>query len=229
MRSWLSSWPSTWFLLALSLAACRVHVTVDSEVGGTSPPSAGQFKSAAPITRLGLAPAPKYVSRGPEGWAREAIGELSARVISAIARRDGIALAALVHPVKGLRISPYASAQGWNDLVFTARELPTVLRERHVYPWGRDPVTHALLSVSPTELFDRTFGAVDWSLDYVHFRELDETDDRFDLFPRGVTARYEHRSKSDIFDERALELVFVRWEKEHRLVAIAHATRADTP
>jgi hypothetical protein len=75
-------------------------------------------------------------SPAPPARARAMIERRARQAISALKSKDMTRLAALVHPEKGLRFSPYADVNPQADLIFTRRQLKTLSASKRRYVWG---------------------------------------------------------------------------------------------
>ena len=66
--------------------------------------------------------------------------------MDALKRRDGAALAAVAHPSKGVRFTPYAYVTPAKDIVLSRAELPSAYSDTRIRTWGitsgkGDPIT----------------------------------------------------------------------------------------
>jgi hypothetical protein len=68
--------------------------------------------------------------------AEQAVRQGARQVLEALQRTDGPELAALVHPRKGVRFSPYAFVRTDGDLVFMPEQLRAMASDQTVYRWG---------------------------------------------------------------------------------------------
>jgi len=95
------------------------------------------------------------------GWVDEAVAARAAQAIMALKERDLQRLAALVHPDKGVRFSPYTYVQvgpdayGGEDLVFRSAQLPGLLADSTVYHWGVYDGSGAPIDLTFQEYYDR--------------------------------------------------------------------------
>lgn len=80
--------------------------------------------------------APAAVSGREQAGAEQTVPERSRLVLQALQASDWERLAALAHPGKGVRFSPYAFVRTDSDLVFMPDQLRAVATDETVYQWG---------------------------------------------------------------------------------------------
>jgi len=104
----------------------------------------------------------KYVvCRIPSQQAQDLIAAQAADVMQALMKANMSALAQFVHPVKGLRFSPYAS-KDTTDVVMTASQLADALRNPAKRVWGTDdgsgdPIRLSFAGYYHKFVYDRDF------------------------------------------------------------------------
>ena len=111
----------------------------------------------------------KVRSAGLTGWVRAAgfqcrlspeeakteISQETAIVIQALKRKDMNALAAYVHPVKGVRFSPSATVAAGANVVLAAQAVRQWLETPAKRVWGSDDATGAPIRLSPAEFYKK--------------------------------------------------------------------------
>lgn len=125
----------------------RVTPGVDSPVVGSIPPYGMGVQIIGPEQHVdGEKWVPVRYGK-LEGWANraylarqvgaadEAVAIRAIEVIQALKNRDLEALAAVIHPEKGVRFSPY-SFVGSEDLLFSREQIPGLWVDLTVYRWG---------------------------------------------------------------------------------------------
>lgn len=70
------------------------------------------------------------------GAVDETLRQLASQVVTAFSGHDGSALAALVHPDKGMRFSPSAYVDPENDRVVFRDRITRLWQDTQVYQWG---------------------------------------------------------------------------------------------
>jgi len=86
----------------------------------------------------GWVPARDVVCRVPSQAAQDIIAAQAAAVLQALKAANMAELAGFVHPIKGLRFSPYASVDAKTDVVLTASQLNGALQDQAKRVWGGD-------------------------------------------------------------------------------------------
>ena len=71
-----------------------------------------------------------------ESDAKEIIEATATKVINAISEKDAATISELVHPVKGLRFTPYTFVSLEDDIVFTQEEMKGFFDNTNEYLWG---------------------------------------------------------------------------------------------
>lgn len=135
---------AVWYFRQLSRSSDRRPATVS-----TPPP--------APVAPAPAAPAALAVEPAPSTAPQEA--EL---VLKALQTRNMAELAAHVHPVKGLRFSPYIHIDPKRSVVLQASELPKALDDPTPRRWGSedgtgDPIVRSFASYYARFVYDRDF------------------------------------------------------------------------
>lgn len=167
----------------------------------------------------------------PPARAKAIIARRAQQVISALKSKDMTRLASLVHPGKGLRFSPYEDVNPRADLVFTRRQLKTLLASKRRYVWGAYDG-----SGDPIRL---TFGAYYRDFVYDHdYAKAVQVNYNGEIIGRGTTPNkirevypeaiaVEHHftgfdPKYDGMDWKSLWLVFEKKNEAWYLVGIVH-------
>src|ERR1044072_6293887 len=85
-------------------------------------------------------------------------------VVAALKARDGIRLAALAHPSKGVRFTPYGFVRADRDVVLTRDQVATIFTDTTRRTWGTadgtgDPLTSSFEQYSRRFVYDVDFAA----------------------------------------------------------------------
>jgi hypothetical protein len=138
----------------------------------------------------------------------------------------------LVHPVLGVRFSPYATVQAGvgGDLVFSADELPGLMADPAVYHWGTYdgsglPIDATFRAYNDEFVYDVDFARPD----VVGFNERvgqgNSIDNIATVYPNGVMVEYHFEGFDPQYagmDWRSLRLVFEELGGIWYLVGIVH-------
>jgi len=152
------------------------------------------------------------------------------RVLAALRNRDGRALAALVHPEKGVRFSPSAYVDVGTDRVFSAAQVEKLWSDDRIYRWG-----DAEGSGDPIELTARAYlarYALGEGEDFTQPTSVHVDDDRAvgstvnnaaQVYPGAARVEFFAAGKqADGYDWQTLRLVFERSGQRWWLVGVIH-------
>jgi hypothetical protein len=134
-------------VIGLALIACA-----GAAAPGPSPSASVSPRSSGPIARQLSA-----------ADAEAAVGSLVRDTLAALKERDGQALAALTHPSKGVRFSPYAYVQATN-ITLSAVQLRTAFTDPTKRTWGvtdgkGDPIILNFADYTGSYIYERDFAA----------------------------------------------------------------------
>ncbi len=167
-------------------------------------------------------------------------------VLTVLRDRDGSGLAALAHPEKGVRFSPYSSVDTDKDLVFSRAQLKTFWEDPQRYVWGiydgldpdpQEDGEKAKINLTPQKyherfIMDRDFSnpsrvSVDDDQTYGNMRN-----NAASVYPDGTWVEYyiaasEYEATPEEgefrgFDWAALRLVFEPCKERWCLVGVIH-------
>lgn len=154
---------------------------------------------------------------------------VAARVLEAVATRDGSGLAALAHPGHGVRFSPYAYVDVAQDRVLDRSALEALWTDERIHTWGSfdgsgDPIQMTAAQYVDRFVRDRDFSKA--TVITVNNRRArgNTADNSAEVYPRGTIVEYyvEPSEGQAEMDWAALRLVFERHEGEWRLVGVIH-------
>ena len=162
--------------------------------------------------------------------ARAAVLGAASMVIAALQTRDGPGLAALAHPEKGVRFSPYAAVDTDTDMVFSQARLKGFWGDPQQYAWGAydgsgDPIELTPRDYHARFIVDRDFAnptrvGIDDDRAYGNTINNAET-----VYPNSIRIEfYIGPSDEDAagLDWAALRLVFEPYNGRWYLVAVIH-------
>lgn len=122
----------TWFVLILALilllTACTPTPQVDPTATVTAPPE----PTRPPTTTVTTPPEPTPTETAAPPLSLEDVAEV---IINALAEDDLATVAGFVHPVMGVRFSPYTYVED-EHLVFMSAELPGLFDDETIFLWG---------------------------------------------------------------------------------------------
>jgi hypothetical protein len=156
--------------------------------------------------------------------------ERAREAAAALARRDLKALASMIHPTKGVRLSPYAYVDPSSDVVLSARQVEDGFSDGTVRTWGTadgsgDPIRGSFSAYFDRFVYDADFAsAKEVSLDRVlgsgntinNTQKVYATASVVELHIPGQDPQFEG------MDWRSLRLVFEREGERLWLVGVIH-------
>ncbi len=187
-------------------------------VAANSGPTAHAIAGAAPTGHGAGGPVPCNLADAADA------------VLAIIAARDFAALAALVHPDRGVRFSPYASIDPETDRHFSREALSAAGDDATVYRWGHfdgsgEPIELTVAAYFDRFVYDKNFAAtrhraVDERLG--HGNSIDNVNQ---VYPSGRYVEYHVPGENPEYgglDWASLRLVFVDHDGCARLVGVVH-------
>lgn len=147
---------------------------------------------------------------------------------AAAAIRDGEyeALSRLVHPERGLVITPFSTVNLSSDRWFTAEETAGFGTDRQAYIWGADPVTGKVIELPPAEFFagyiyDHEFASTAVVGINTVVQQGNALENVSAIFPDAVFVDLHQPGQDGMWS--TLRLVFEEYEGSLRLVALIHS------
>jgi len=89
------------------------------------------------------------------GYAKKAIKETADKLINALSVKESGCISDFVHPVKGLRFTPYTYVSQEHDVVFNVKEVINFFKDQEHYLWGHYDGTGDKISLTPGEYYDK--------------------------------------------------------------------------
>lgn len=169
------------------------------------------------------------VSYTPEE-AEEIISDRVEKVLNLIAGRDMKALIEYVHPVKGVRFSPYSYVDLENSVVFMPSDFEEFFSSSTEYNWGSYDGTGEPITLTPAAYYDIFI----YDQDFRNAERISYNKQLFqgnminnapDVYPGSIIVEYHFTGidpKYEGMDWRSLRLVFEEFEGEWLLVGIIH-------
>jgi hypothetical protein len=160
--------------------------------------------------------------------AEKIIKETSDQLIQAIGSKDAELIAAFVHPVKGVRFTPYTYVSPDIDQVFDQEQMKNFFDDQKVYFWGNYDGTGDEIRLTPSQYYDRFI----YSEDFVNAEEVgynqvlslgNMLENQFEVYENPIIVEYYFSGfdpKYEGIDWRSLRLVFEEYEDQWKLVGI---------
>jgi hypothetical protein len=173
----------------------------------------------------------EYLLAGDRLLTREQaqVASLAAQAVEALKNQDLDSLAALVHPVYGLRFSPYGFVQN-EHRVFPADQVKTLLDDPSSYTWGSYDGSGEPINLTFSDYFNRFV----WSRDFSQAQRVsfdqrlgsgNTLDNSHEFYPGAVVVEYHIPGQDPAYggmDWQSLRLVFQPDGLGWRLVGIIH-------
>lgn len=169
-----------------------------------------------------VVPAPPGVNEG-----EALVRGRGAQALMALQSKNGAALAALAHPSKGVRFSPYANASA-KDIVLTAAQLKAAYADKTVRKWGVADGSGEPINLT----FDAYAKKFVYSLDFLNAPETaynkrlgtgNSLHNLPQFYPNSVFVEYHFPDPSESkLQWRSLRLVFQQDKGEWMLVGVVH-------
>jgi hypothetical protein len=158
------------------------------------------------------------------------LSEFSQSIIQILKNRDFKSLSAVIHPEKGVRISPYAYVDPGSDLTFKPDEFRELVSSSNTLTWGIFDGTGEKIEMN----FEAYYNRFIYDVDFAKPEVLSENQSRAkgnsinnvkEIYPAGEYVEYYFSGFDEQFggmDWRALRLVFEKLEDHYFLVGIIH-------
>ena len=155
---------------------------------------------------------------------------VSTQVVKALQAKDGKTLAALTHPTKGVRFSPYGYINtDKSDLVFKKSRIAGLFASKKIYDWGafdagEEEIKMNYANYHKKFVYDVNFAAVK----NVKYNEVINHGTTIvnvaEAYPNGKFVEYYYpgTKKYEQMDWRSLRLIFEKSGRKWYLVGISH-------
>ena len=156
---------------------------------------------------------------------------LEHQVITALKDQEMSILASLIHPEKGVRLSPYSYVDTCNDLVFTREQIRNFFKDSRQYVWGHYDNNGLPMQMKTKEYFNNYI----YDYDYANADEINynptigrslTVSNIFEVYPHSIVVEYgkgQPDSAAEKGDWRSIKLVFEKDDAgKWYLVGILH-------
>jgi len=200
-------------VFGLVLAACA-----GAAAPGPSPSASGTAQPSGPLARQLSA-----------ADAEAAVGVLVRDTLAAFKKRDGPALAALAHPSKGVRFSPYAYIQATN-VTLMAAQLANAFTDPTKRRWGitdgkGDPIILTFADYTGTYIYARDFASSSQTAFNKTIGAGNTIDNTADAYPNAILFEaYDPGPDPQMkdFQWQCVRLLFERSSDRWFLVSVVH-------
>jgi len=200
-------------VFGLMLVACA-----GAAAPGPSPSASGTAQPSGPLARQLSA-----------ADAEAAVGVLVRDTLAAFKKRDGPALAALAHPSKGVRFSPYAYIQATN-VTLMAAQLANAFTDPTKRRWGitdgkGDPIILTFADYTGTYIYARDFASSSQTAFNKTIGAGNTIDNTADAYPNAILFEaYDPGPDPQMkdFEWQCVRLLFERSSDRWFLVSVVH-------
>lgn len=163
-------------------------------------------------------------------FAKEIIREKADKLINAIANKDTNSISAIVHPLKGVRFTPYTHVSTEEDVVFNRDKIDGFFENQDVYLWGRYDGTGDEISLLPGEYYEKFIYTEDFiNAEEISYNEVlssgNMIENQFEIYENAIVVEYYFSGFNPDYvgmDWKSLRLVFEEHEGSWYLVGIIH-------
>ena len=160
---------------------------------------------------------------------QQAVLDRATEVIALIKAKDLITLSTYIHPMDGLRFSPYAFVNA-TDQVFSAEEVASLFADSAVYSWGTFSGSGTPIDINFADYYSKFIYDVDFA--NTHRLALNHRlgvstslDNSHEFYPGAMIVEYHFPGVDPQFeglDWRSLRLVFLEENNTWYLVCLIH-------
>ncbi|MDI9475511.1 MAG: hypothetical protein ACOX0L_04185 [Natronincolaceae bacterium] len=163
-------------------------------------------------------------------FAEMIIGEISNELIEAISIKDFETVSEFVHPVKGVRFTPYTYVSLDNDIVFNRVEIENFFADQNVYIWGIYDGIGDDISLTPSRYYEKFIYTEDFkNAEAIGYNEVlsmgNMIENQFEVYDNAIVVEYYFSGFNPDYagmDWRSLRLVFQQYQNDWKLVGIIH-------
>ncbi|MCX7710220.1 MAG: LysM peptidoglycan-binding domain-containing protein [Clostridia bacterium] len=159
----------------------------------------------------------------------EDISSVQKHVIELIRNRDFKALSKYVHPVKGIRFSPYPPPNIQEDLVFTSAQVSKFTMDKRKYVWGYGAGSGDPMKMTPVEYFnsfvyDKDFARIGIEKKKYEGMDYSTPNPLGDVYSRSMIAVYYYSGseKYHYFDWSRLILAYEKYNGKWYIIGTIH-------
>jgi hypothetical protein len=213
------------FLLVSVLTACNLafpNPNNETPDLPTTPPTSLPFPTD-------LSPTSPSIDATTPVWSNQTILDRASDVVQTLKSQDFISLASYVHPVNGVRFSPYAFVQEANQ-VLSVDEVASIMSNSSVYTWGAYSGTGETINLGFPDyyskfIYDEDFAnAPQVALNH-RLSSGNSIDNSAEYYPGSMIIEYYFPGFDPQYggmDWRSLRLVFSEYNSIWYLVGIIH-------
>lgn len=162
--------------------------------------------------------------------AEKIIEKTATEVMIAIKNKDGEAISEYVHPVKGVRFTPYTTVSTDKDVVIHKKDMKDFFADEDIYNWGIYDGIGDEIKLTPSQYYEKFIYSQDFiNADEIGYNEVLSTgnmiENQFEVYKNAIVVEYyipEINPEYQGIDWESLRLVFEEHDGSWVLVGIIH-------
>ncbi len=162
--------------------------------------------------------------------AKEIIKNTANDLLEALKNKDADKIADYVHPVKGVRFTPYTTVSIENDVVMSKENMKLFFEDENSYIWGSYDGIGEEIKLTPSQYYEKFIYTEDFiSTDKVGYNKVlssgNSVENQFDVYKNSIIVEYylpEINPEYEGLDWQSLRLVFEEYDGNWKLVGIIH-------
>jgi len=167
----------------------------------------------------------------PSTEAEAIIANVANAVMQALSTKEAEKIASYVHPVKGVRFTPYTYVDRERDLVFTPNEIRNFFNNQQRYLWGYYDGSGEEIILTPSEYYAKFIYSADFiNAEQIGYNQVlsigNMLENQFEVYDNPIIVEYYFSGFDPAYqgmDWKSLRLVFEESDNEWRLVGIIHS------
>lgn len=162
--------------------------------------------------------------------AKEIIGEDADRLLNAIKDKDAKVISNYVHPLKGVRFTPYTTVSNENDFVINKDDMINFFNDENSHIWGYYDGIGDEINLTPSQYYEKFIYSEDFiNAPKVGYNEVlssgNMIENQFEVYENAIVVEYyipEINPEYEGLDWQSLRLVFEECEGNWKLVGVIH-------
>jgi len=217
-------------LLVVTFTACRLIDSNDSNLENDESNTETEATDEKDIEKETEKIEYEYTEEGiikPE-IAEKVIKETSDKLINTISTKDTETISEFVHPVKGVRFTPYTNVSVEKDIVFNIEKIKEFFNDREVYLWGYYDGRGDEIYLTPSKYYEEFLYTEDFiNAEEIGYNEVlssgNSAENQFEVYENAIVVEYYFSGFNPEFggaDWKSIRLVFEEYEGSWKLVGI---------
>lgn len=162
--------------------------------------------------------------------AKKVIEKTANELMNAIKNKDEDTIAEYVHPMKGVRFTPYTTVSTEKDLIFNKENIKSFFKDESLYVWGNYDGIGDEIKLTPSQYYEKFIYSEDFlSAPEIGYNEVlssgNMVENQFEVYTNAIVVEYyipEINPEYGGIDWQSLRLVFEEYEGNWKLVGIIH-------